>query len=115
MLRCASCRAGTLNEHRPENVVLLRGGGALSLSSLFLFIMTQFKITYGVGGGYNDISEQIIEAANLYEAEQIAYELAVEVFDSYSIYEEQDMGEEYDESEYQDSIERWIDYSAEAV
>jgi hypothetical protein len=25
------------------------------------------------------------------------------------------MGEEYDESEYQDSIERWIDYSAEAV
>jgi hypothetical protein len=89
--------------------------GLQGLSSLFFLIMSQFKITYGVGGGYNDISEQIIEAANLNEAEQIAYELAVEVFDSYSIYEEQDMGEEYDESEYQDSIERWIDYSAEAV
>ena len=82
----------------------------------FIFlIMSQFKITYGVGGGYNDISEHIIEAANLNEAEQIAYELAVEVFDSYGIYEEQDMGDEYDESEYQESIERWIDYSAEAV
>ena len=78
--------------------------------------MTQFKITYGVGGGYNDISEQIIEVDNLNEAEQIAYELAVEVFNSYGVYEENDMTiEEYDESEYQESIERWIDYSAEAV
>jgi hypothetical protein len=97
-------------------VVFLRGGGAAGLSSLFFLIMTQFKITYGVGGGYNDISEQIIEVDNLNEAEQIAYELAVEVFNSYGVYEENDMTiEEYDESEYQESIERWIDYSAEAV
>jgi hypothetical protein len=77
--------------------------------------MTQFKITYGVGGGYNDITEEVIEAANLNEALQIAYELAVGVFDSYGVYEENDMTDEYDESEYQESIERWIDYSAEAV
>ena len=77
--------------------------------------MTQFKITYGVGGGYNDITEEVIEAANLNEAERIAYELAVGVFDSYGVYEENDMTDEYDESEYQESIERWIDYSAEAV
>jgi hypothetical protein len=77
--------------------------------------MTQFKITYGVGGGYNDITEEVIEADNLNEAEQIAYELAVEVFNSYGIYDENDMTDEYDESEYQESIERWIDCSAEAV
>ena len=77
--------------------------------------MTQFRITYGVGGGYNDISEQIIEVDNLNEAEQIAYELAVEVFESYGVYEENDMTDEYDESEYQESIERWIDYSVEPI
>ena len=77
--------------------------------------MTQFKITYGVGGGYNDISEEIIDAETLDEANQIAYEMAVTVFDSYGIYEEYDMTDEYDESEYQDSIESWCDYDAEPV
>ena len=41
-------------------------GGALS--SLFFSFMTQFRITYGVGGGYNDISTEIIEADMLNDA-----------------------------------------------
>lgn len=78
--------------------------------------MTQFRITYGVGGGYNDMNEEVIEASNLNEANQIAYESAVQVFESYGVYEEQDMmTDEYDESEYQESIERWIDYNAEPI
>ena len=77
--------------------------------------MTQFRITYGVGGGYNDISEEIIEADTQDDAENIAYERSVEVFDSYGVYEENDMTDEYDESEYQESIERWIDYSVEPI
>jgi hypothetical protein len=80
-----------------------------------LFIMTQFKITYGVGGGYNDISTEIIEANTLDEANEIAYVNAIEVFESYGVYEENDMTDEYDESEYQESIERWIDYSVEPI
>ena len=77
--------------------------------------MSQFKITYGVGGGYNDINEEVIEAGTLDDAEHIAYEKSVVVFESYGVYEEQDMSDEYDESEYQDSVERWIDYSAEPI
>jgi hypothetical protein len=88
-------------------------GGALS--SLFFSFMTQFKITYGVGGGYNDISTEIIEANTLDEANEIAYVNAIEVFESYGVYENNDMTDEYDESEYQDSIERWCDYNAEPV
>jgi hypothetical protein len=77
--------------------------------------MTQFRITYGVGGGYNDISTEIIEANTLNDAVHTAYERSVEVFDSYGVYEENDMTDAYDESEYQESIERWIDYSVEPV
>jgi hypothetical protein len=77
--------------------------------------MAQFQISYGVGGGYNDIREEIIDADNLKEAVQIAYEKSVEVFESYGIYEDQDMTHEYDEFEYQDSIERWVDYYAKSV
>jgi hypothetical protein len=87
----------------------------VGLSSLFFSFMTQFRITYGVGGGYNDISTEIIEADMLNDAEHIAYERSVEVFDSYGVYEENDMTDEYDESEYQESIERWIDYSVEPI
>ena len=36
-MRCASCRAGTLNRHRPENVVFLRSGGSKSHPSLNLY------------------------------------------------------------------------------
>lgn len=115
MTLCATSTSGTVNEHRPENVVFLKSGGASGLSSLFLLIMPQFKITYGVGGGYNDISKKIIDAETLDEANQIAYEMAATVFDSYGIYEEQDMIDEYDEYEYQESIERWCDYDAEPV
>jgi hypothetical protein len=77
--------------------------------------MTQFRITYGVGGGYNDISTEIIEAKTLDEAIEIAYVNAIEVFDSYGVYEENHMTDEDDESEYQQSIEPWIDYSVEPV
>lgn len=77
--------------------------------------MAQFRISYGVGGGYNDMNEEVIEASNVDEANQIAYESAVQVFESYGVYEEQDMTDEYDESEHQESIERWIEYNAEPI
>ena len=35
---CATCGTGTLNGHSGSNVVFLRSGGALGLSSLFLLM-----------------------------------------------------------------------------
>ena len=95
------------------------------IGHLFLFFnipMAQFKIEYGVGGGYNDITEEVIEADNLDQANQIAYESSIEVFDSYGIFENQNDPEDYEglspedaHSAYLEEVERWVVYNAESV
>jgi hypothetical protein len=76
--------------------------------------MAKFQISYGVGGGYNDISTEVIESDSLNSAQQYAYDAAVQVFDSYGIYENENELEdgEWNDEEYQDCLESWIDYSA---
>lgn len=79
--------------------------------------MAQFRITYGVGGGYNDINEEVIEAGSLDEAIRIAYDSAEQVYESYGIFENQndvseiDSDEEYEAARLED-MESWIEYKA---
>lgn len=81
--------------------------------------MQNFKITYGIGGGYNVTEVEIVEAANEEAAMKIAYGCAAEVFESYGVFENQnpdyDQNSEDYEADWLDELERWIDYSAEAV
>ena len=82
--------------------------------------MKKFKVVYGVGGGYNDIQEEVLEFSSRKEAEEYAYESAVNIFDSYSIFEEhQETDEECDEEEYEylynEEVERWCSYYAEEL
>jgi hypothetical protein len=74
--------------------------------------MTRYKISYGVGGGYNDITEEVIETDSLELAERDAYDAAIQVFDSYGIYEDGIEDGEWNDEEYQECLESWIDYSA---
>lgn len=77
--------------------------------------MTQYQITYGVGGGYNDIRDEVIDADSHDEAIQIAYELSVEVFESYGIADYHLSDEEVEEGQLQELIEKWCDYDAVAI
>jgi hypothetical protein len=82
--------------------------------------MAQFQIEFGVGGGYNDISTEVIEANSLDEAVQAAYLSAVDVFESYGIFEDQNDVEEFDNDDdyqaaYDEEVERWCSYSAEPI
>jgi hypothetical protein len=87
-----------------------------------LIQMATFKVTYGVGGGYNDIRTEVLEFDTFEEAEQYAYESSVEVYESYGIFEEDEECTEDEESTeddyetmHQESIERWVSYSAVEV
>lgn len=80
--------------------------------------MALFNIEYGVGGGYNDIRNEQIEADSLEEANVIAYQYAIEVFELYSIFEGQDDEGNYESEEeysaaYNESVESWCEYNAE--
>ena len=82
--------------------------------------MAQFQIEFGVGGGYNDISTEVIEANSLDEAVKAAYLSAVDVFESYGIFEDQNDVEEFDNDDdyqaaYDEEVERWCSYSAEPI
>lgn len=82
--------------------------------------MAQYQITYGVGGGYNDITEEVLEFNTQDEAEQYAYESAIDVYDSYGVFENEYGDEEYEcEEDYaQDrytSIDSWCNYSATLI
>ena len=78
--------------------------------------MKKFKVVYGVGGGYNDIQKEVLEFSSLEEAEEYAYESAVDIFDSYGIFEEH---HECDEEEYEylynEEVEKWCSYYAEEL
>ena len=82
--------------------------------------MAQFQITYGLGGGYNETETDVIEVDNLDEANLVAYTAAMEMFESYGVFENQCGDEEYEndedyESAYIEEAERWIHYWAEEI
>ena len=79
--------------------------------------MKKFKVVYGVGGGYNDIQKEVLEFSSLEEAEEYAYESAVDIFNSYSIFDEinQECDEEDYEYLYNEEVERWCSYYAEEL
>ena len=81
-----------------------------------------FQISYGIGGGYNVHETELIEATDLNEAIQIAYECSLNLFESYGVFDNQVYEEELeglDDEErqglYMEEAERWIDYHAEEV
>ncbi len=85
----------------------------------------KFKITYGLGGGFNDIRDEVIEAPNIDKANVVAYDMAVEVFQEYEglhglrtiqdIMDEEDVDEDEAEEIYREEMESWLDYGAEPV
>jgi hypothetical protein len=78
----------------------------------------KYKITYGVGGGYNDINSEIVECASIEEASQWAYDCAVDVFESYGIFdysEYENEDDEYINEAYFQDVDSWCHYSAEEV
>jgi hypothetical protein len=78
----------------------------------------KYKITYGVGGGYNDINSEIVECDSLEEAEQWAYDEAVNCYESYGIFDYEDFEDESEDDmdqAWRDDIESWCHYSAEEV
>jgi hypothetical protein len=82
--------------------------------------MKLFNIEYGVGGGYNVIHNEEIEADSLDQANEMAYQYAIEVFDSYSVFDRQDNEGNYETEDdyltaYNESVERWCRYHAEEV
>lgn len=78
--------------------------------------MASFLIRYGVGGGYNDITEEVIEAVSQDAAERDAFEAAIQIFEYYGIYENNlEEDEEWNDEAYREELERWIEYSAELV
>ena len=84
--------------------------------------MSKFEIRYGIGGGYNVKTTETIEADSLDSAEQIAYEGAIQLFESYGVFAKQNPNYDYDsisEEDYQDAynaeVERWVSYTAEEV
>mgnify|MGYP006270893351 CR=1 FL=1 len=48
-----------------------------------------FRIIYGLTGGYNDIVTEEVEADSLARANLIAYEAALQMFESYGVFEHQ--------------------------
>jgi len=68
-MRCASNSSGTLKEHRRQNVVFLRSGGASGLSSLF-FIMNinGYEIKPGADLEYADLRNADLSGADLRNA-----------------------------------------------
>lgn len=84
--------------------------------------MSKFEIHYSIGGGYNVKTTETIEADSLDSAEQIAYECAIQLFESYGVFDRQNPNYDYDsireedyQEEYNEEFERWVSYTAEEV
>jgi len=72
----------------------------------------KYKITYGVVGGINS---EIVECVNLVDAEDLAYTAAIDIFESYGIFEEFEGCHQDIESAWYDEVDRWCLYSAEEI
>lgn len=84
--------------------------------------MPKFKITYGLGGGFNTEDCEEVEAKDLAAASMLAWEMACQTYDSYAglhglrdagqIMEEDGVDEEEAEEIFREEREGWLDYSA---
>lgn len=90
--------------------------------------MKRFRIRYGLSGGFGGCEMQDweeIEADNLEEANNIAWEKACEEYDSYlgmhgirdidEIMDEDEVDEDEAEEILNEDREGWIDYEAEEI
>ncbi len=89
--------------------------------------MPKFKIEYGFTGGYNDITTEEGEFDSQQEADDYAYEMAVDKYESSSIATVQgitlddflESGEAEDEEEAEEmaieAMENWIHYVATKI
>jgi hypothetical protein len=89
--------------------------------------MKKYEIKYGLGGGFGGCGDwEVIEADSLEEAETMAYEKALEEYDSYAgsqgILSEEEIAEENPEwgtdevfQAYREEAESWIEYEAQPV
>jgi len=80
----------------------------------------KFFVKYGVGGGYDDISAEIVDVDSQEEADRYAYEASINVYQMYDIFYSQndeeelaEMSEEELEDAELEDMESWISYSAE--
>ncbi len=87
-----------------------------------------FQIKYALGGGFggcDNVDWEDCDAKTLQEAEDIAYEMAQQEYDSYAgmhglrgvetIMEEDELDEEDAEIVYQDEMESWLCYDVREV
>lgn len=81
-----------------------------------------FQISYGIGNGYNVHETELIDATDLNEANQIAYECSLNLFEYYGVFDNQVPEEELEglndeeiQGLYMEEVERWIEYDAEQV
>lgn len=90
-------------------------------------IMAKYRIFAGLGGGFGGVQDQGIEDYdNLADAEEDAYEVACEIYESYegmhglfnrekALEEDPDLTDEELEDMYNEDRENWIEYLAELV
>lgn len=81
--------------------------------------MALYRLSFGLGGGFNVNETAEVEADNENDAVEYAYNAACELFEFYGVFENQnpdydDSCESY-EQDYEDELQRWVDYSAELV
>lgn len=87
--------------------------------------MPRYKLTYGLGGGMNTIESHVEDFNTQEQADEQAYQLAVDDYESYAgmhglmDYDEALAEAEGDEDDAQDiyneSREGWLEYHAELV
>lgn len=83
----------------------------------------QYVIRYGMNGGFNSETFELIDADNKAQAESIAYERACDEYSSYEgmhglrtadeIMEEDEVDNEEAEMIYNEERDSWLEYSAE--
>ena len=88
----------------------------------------KFLVKYALGGGFGGtemVDGEILEFDSFVEAEDYAFEMACQEYDSYAglhglrdideIMEDDDVNEDEAESIYNDDRESWVDYLVEEV
>lgn len=87
--------------------------------------MNQYRIIYGLGGGFNIKSEGVYECKSTEEAEELGYELAMQEYDGYAgmyglrdidmIMEQDECSEDEANGIYLEEASSWIYYEVDEV
>ena len=85
----------------------------------------KYKVEYGLGGGFNDVRDEIKDFKGRKEAEDYSYQSAIEVYQEYEgihgirtvedIMDEDDVDEGEAEDIYREERESWLEYGATPV